>query len=111
MFFFAAGDNAFLDRCRSLNVVGLHRFIEWVYEDFEYIRKLALPLETMMDAVIFSGRLSSCIEPRLLMLRGEIVFYPDILQFIQIGTRANVKWTTDLATAWQERLPCQTQQT
>jgi hypothetical protein len=58
MFFSVAGDNGFLDLYKSLNVTGLHRFVEWVYEDFEYIRSLSLPFDTMMDAVIYSGRLT-----------------------------------------------------
>lgn len=93
----------FLDRCDSLQVRCLHRFVKWVYEDFEYIRNLAPPLENTVDAVMLSCKLSCCVEPRCLMLRGEIAFYTHVLEFIQDAERENVKWATELATAWRQR--------
>jgi hypothetical protein len=99
MFFFVAGDSGFLDKCRSLNVMGLYGFAKWVYEDFEYIRNLALPLETMVDAVVFSGKMSCYVEPRFLMQSGKMLFCQDLLRFIRMGEQENVKSMTDLAVA------------
>jgi hypothetical protein len=103
MVFLVAGDMMFLDRCVSLGVRGLHRFAQWVYEDLGYISNLALPLEETLGAVTLSSKLSCCVEPRCLTLRGEIVFYPQFLQFILDAERRNVKWATDLAAAWRKR--------
>lgn len=74
MFFFVANDPSFLKWCKDHSLDGLGKFIRWVYEDFEHIRELGLPLKESHDKVIVSGTLSMSVNPLKLLFLGQIEF-------------------------------------
>jgi hypothetical protein len=74
MFFFVANDPSFLKWCKDHSLDGLGEFIGWVYEDFEHIRELGLPLKESHDKVIVSGTLSMSVNPLKLLFLSQIEF-------------------------------------
>jgi hypothetical protein len=74
LFFFVVGDPSFLKWCKDRSLEGLGVFIDWIYEDFEHIRKLGLPRKESHDKVIVSGTLSMSVNPLKLLFFGQIEF-------------------------------------
>jgi len=74
LFFYVAKEDSFLNWCRRKNLEGLHVFISWIFEDFEYIRSLNLPRKETQNKVITSSILSMSVNPFKLLILGQIEF-------------------------------------
>lgn len=100
MFFFASGDDSFLNWCKSHSIDKLACFVGWFYEDFEYIRKLDLSHKEAQDKVMAAATLSLSVNPMKLLL-GQI-------EFADTTKRRHEEWRqkgidTDLVDLWEKR--------
>jgi len=101
LFFYVAEEDYFLEWCREKGLEGLHIFAGWIFEDFEYIRRLGLSHEETRKKVIISGTLSMSVNPFILMTLGQIKFAEGTRslheQMLQRGQ------DTELVDLWEKR--------
>lgn len=101
LFFYVANDQSFLNWCTDHSLEELGVFIGWIYDDFEHIRELGLPLKESHDKVIVSGTLSMSVNPLKLLFLGQIEFAETTKalhdDLIKKGRDA------DLVQLWEER--------
>jgi hypothetical protein len=100
MFFFIANDASFENWCRDHSLTELGIFVSWIYEDFERIRSLNLPIKESHRKVLASANLSMSVNP-LALFFNKIVFADTTKSLHEKWTQKGVE--VDLVQLWERR--------
>jgi hypothetical protein len=101
LFFYVSNDDSFSTWCNTHNLNGLHTFIGWVFQDYEYVRGLKLTWEETQDKVVASAILSMSVDPLKLLTVGRIEF-AETTRDLHVGL-INEGNQADLAQLWEKR--------